>query len=168
MWRGTNRNKLEVESRRGENLTEREFYYAKPSVKVKHVTEPVCVPSDWWVSSQVCVCACTFGCHICVCTGMFAHHCYNIVCVCVGGGGEWICIQHLTPELPREIYYLYFSNYGTDPEKYTKFETCNSNSLTAPILKYKHTDWAIINHLIHWFLIKNYITVYEIFIKINI
>ncbi len=128
-----------------------------------------CLCPEWLMSLITGVRACTFGCHICVCTGMFAHHCYNIVCVCVGGGGgEWICIQHLTPELPREIYYLYFSNYGTDPEKYTKFETCNSNSLTAPIPKYKHTDWAIINHLIHWFLIKNYITVYEIFIQINI
>ncbi len=119
-----------------------------------------CLCPEWLMSLITGVCACVhvWVSHLC----LYRHVCSPLLqyCVCVCGGGEWICIQHLTPELPREIYYLYFSNYGTDPEKYTKFETCNSNSLRAPIPKYKHTDWAIINHLIHWFLIKNYITVY--------
>lgn len=49
--------------------------------KVKHVVEPVCILSDLRASTQVRACTC--GCHICVCTGMFAHHCHGTVCVCV-------------------------------------------------------------------------------------
>jgi len=94
----------------GDNLRKTELYYAKPSAKVKHVAKPVYVLSDLWASSQVCVCARTFGCHNCVCTGVFALHCHDSLCVCAFKTWEEC-------EAPHKIYYLYFSIYWRDPEK---------------------------------------------------
>lgn len=103
MWCGTNRNKLEVEIRRGENLRERQFYYAKPSAKVKHVAKPVYVLSDLWASSQVSACVCVCDTFVFVQACLLTTVTILSVCVCVN--------MYSTPdksaEPPHKIYYLY-------------------------------------------------------------